>query len=122
MILRTAVNDSKLFRIRAPCKVVNRAFLIQGHTAIEIASGTKKVQPSLAVITLVRVIHLGLSKDKGLSTEGVPFDLTPICLVECFLAGWCAGQGDEAINSNTSRSTLWRRTTSADSQDNIDPK
>ena len=56
----TSIDDTKLFRVGAPCEIMYRSFLVKGDSAIKIASSAQKVHPSLAIITLVRVIDLSL--------------------------------------------------------------
>lgn len=56
----TSVDDTKLFRVGAPCEIMYRTFLVKGDSAIKIASSAQKIHPSLAVITLVRVVDLSL--------------------------------------------------------------
>lgn len=69
------IDDTKLFRVGAPCKIVYRTFLVKSDSAIEIASSAQKIHPSLAVITLVRVVNFSLSEEKYLSAQCVPLYL-----------------------------------------------
>jgi hypothetical protein len=56
----TSIDDTKLFRVGAPCEIMYRTFLVKGDPAIKVASSTQKIHPSLAVITLVRVVDFSL--------------------------------------------------------------
>lgn len=56
----TSVDDTKLLRVGAPCEIMYRTFLVKSDSAIKVASSAQKIHPSLAVITLVRVVDFSL--------------------------------------------------------------
>lgn len=102
----TSINDAKLLGIRAPREIVDRAFLVQRNSAIKIASSTEQIHPSLSVVTLVRIVDFGLSKEENLSSKGVPFYLSTISFKECLLAGRRAAKSTQAKDLNARRGAL----------------
>lgn len=102
----TAINYSKLLAVGAPGDVVDRSFLIQSDTAVEISGCTEQVHRRFAIVTHVGVVDFSLSEDQRLRAEIIPLDLRAISLVKGLRASWGTIERKKTIDLDARRGTL----------------
>jgi hypothetical protein len=106
-LLLTSIDHAELLRVRTPCEIVDGSLLVEGHTTVEVTGGTEQVQTSLSVVTLIRVVDFGLRQYEDLSAQGVPLDLSAVCLEESLLARGGRVESRQTVNLDASGSTLY---------------
>ena len=77
---------------------MNGTLLVERNTAVEVAGCTQQIEATgLAVVTLVRLVHLGLSEHEYLRTKIVPLDGGLVGLEERFLARGRPGETRQTV-------------------------
>ena len=104
--LLTSINDTKLLRVRAPGKVVDRTLLVQSNAAVKVTSGAQEVKTGFSVVALVRIVNFGLCEDEDLRAEHVPLHLRAVGLEERLGARRSSAQCREVEDLDAGRSTL----------------
>jgi hypothetical protein len=80
----------------------------ESDPAVEKTRSVHQVKVSLSVVTLARLVDVGLGEEEEVRSRLVPLHLDLVSLVEGLLAR-LRGESDEGVDLDGSGSALWER-------------